>query len=146
MAATYSGEDISIHRLIARDGPACYLCGRDTEPRAQAGTPGKATIDHVVPLVNGGRHSLDNVRVACWACNAYKRTRSVAQVREERAARPKPRRPRRSPAAPQEADERLASATLDQEAVEGNGATAVRVALVGLVAAAGFVYIWSLMK
>lgn len=47
--------------------PSCYLCG---EP--SVGT------DHVVPLVEGGRHCWGNLRGCCFRCNSRKGRRSAA--------------------------------------------------------------------
>jgi 5-methylcytosine-specific restriction endonuclease McrA len=44
--------------VFARWGRACWRCG------AYAGT-----VDHVVPVVLGGSHDLDNLRPACQRCN-----------------------------------------------------------------------------
>jgi 5-methylcytosine-specific restriction endonuclease McrA len=35
--------------------------------------PGKLTMDHVVPLVLGGAHDIDNIAAACGPCNSSKR-------------------------------------------------------------------------
>lgn len=67
---------ITITRLLKRDGPRCYICKRITTKKkrtAQGKRPKlMATIDHVVPIAAGGGHTWDNVRVACWKCNAKK--------------------------------------------------------------------------
>lgn len=34
--------------------------------------PGRMTMDHIVPLVSGGAHDVDNVAVACRRCNQSK--------------------------------------------------------------------------
>lgn len=50
-------------------GGSCYLCG------------GIATsIDHVIPLANGGSNWPANLRPACASCNSRKRTKSLSQV------------------------------------------------------------------
>jgi len=46
----------------------CVYCGK----------PGK-TLDHIVPLVRGGKHSVDNVVPACKSCNSKKRTRTPTE-------------------------------------------------------------------
>lgn len=48
----------------------CYWCGEAT-PVKQART------DHVIPLVKGGLHKLDNLCVSCFLCNARKSARSI---------------------------------------------------------------------
>ena len=72
--------DISIERLIKRDGSECYLCHErcdlnDYEVR-EDGTfiarQGYPSIDHVVPVAKGGTHTWDNVKLACRRCNTLK--------------------------------------------------------------------------
>ena len=35
------------------------------------------TIDHVIPLSNGGSHGIENLAYACFPCNRYKSNRST---------------------------------------------------------------------
>jgi 5-methylcytosine-specific restriction protein A len=44
----------------------CYYCGGHF-------APGELTLDHIVPLVRGGRSSRGNCVPACKACNTRKR-------------------------------------------------------------------------
>ena len=43
----------------------CQLCGRKIEFRF-------ATLDHIIPLAQGGIDSLDNIQLACKCCNRQK--------------------------------------------------------------------------
>lgn len=80
---TASVERVSLLDVIARDGAACYMCGVLTDPRAPKQSRFKAEIEHVIPLANGGTHTLDNLKCACHPCNAVKGHRLTAeQVRE----------------------------------------------------------------
>jgi 5-methylcytosine-specific restriction protein A len=45
----------------------CYYCGRLFEPK-------DLTMDHVVPLVRGGRSTKDNIVTSCKECNTKKKT------------------------------------------------------------------------
>lgn len=71
-------DDITILKLIRRDGRRCYICGKETDfndrrwGRFGADYP---TIDHVKPIKLGGTHSWDNVRVCCGMCNVKKGAR-----------------------------------------------------------------------
>jgi 5-methylcytosine-specific restriction endonuclease McrA len=49
---------------------SCAYCGRKPE---------KLTIDHVIPLSQGGAHSKDNIVPACGHCNSSKRERTPLQ-------------------------------------------------------------------
>ena len=68
-----------------RDKWTCYLCGDPTDPddwTMKLGRDGRLvrcvgplypTLDHVVPLAQGGPHTPDNVRTAHFLCNSLKR-------------------------------------------------------------------------
>lgn len=69
--------DISLERLYDRDRGTCSLCGckcdwDDYEERDGNFVVGKTypTIDHVIPLAKGGKHSWENVKLACHSCNS----------------------------------------------------------------------------
>lgn len=48
--------------LLKTYGPFCCWCGRELPPE-------RLTIEHLVPLCEGGRHHLPNLRLACFPCN-----------------------------------------------------------------------------
>lgn len=58
-------------RLVARYRGECAYCGQVCQP----------TIDHVVPLSRGGRHSIGNIVPACWSCNFSKNARTIVEWR-----------------------------------------------------------------
>lgn len=72
-------SDITLDRLLRRDGCVCHICGKpcdkndyiQTEDAFIAGN-NYPSIDHVIPLAKGGLHSWDNVKVAHRICNSYK--------------------------------------------------------------------------
>jgi 5-methylcytosine-specific restriction endonuclease McrA len=59
--------------VIARDASTCYLCGRVLAPQ-------EISLDHVVPLVRGGAHAAENVRVACLSGNKRKQQRRPEEL------------------------------------------------------------------
>lgn len=67
-----------IHHLrgpvFDRDGGKCRYCGRAVSFAANywEDEPIKAVLDHVIPLVAGGTDEIENLALACWACNASK--------------------------------------------------------------------------
>ena len=71
--------NITLMKLIFRDNNTCYLCGEKCDPfdtkrvngRTQIGSL-YPTIEHVIPVCKGGRHTWDNVKLAHMKCNAYK--------------------------------------------------------------------------
>jgi 5-methylcytosine-specific restriction endonuclease McrA len=52
--------------ILAQHDGHCAYCGKKTE---------RLTLDHVIPLSKGGKHSKDNVMPACLHCNVTKGTR-----------------------------------------------------------------------
>lgn len=69
-AAANVVEVISPDLVFRRDRYRCQLCGiktKNTVPHPQA-----PTVDHIVPLSQGGDHSYLNVQCACFSCNSRK--------------------------------------------------------------------------
>ncbi len=58
----YRGPPVAV--LIARDGPRCCWCGRETGTRRHP-----ATVEHLLPRSRGGTDNTDNLAVACYPCN-----------------------------------------------------------------------------
>lgn len=64
-------RDRDWQRLVRRHGNRCAYCQRR----------GRLTMDHVVPIARGGRHSIGNVLPACFPCNSSKRDDFLAHWR-----------------------------------------------------------------
>lgn len=62
------------YRKLERD--SCFYCGSYENP----------TIDHVVPIVRGGKHSIGNIVVACKSCNSQKNAKTITEWRKLRCA------------------------------------------------------------
>lgn len=75
--------------LYARDGNRCQYCGKHFPTR-------ELTIDHVIPRVQGGTHTWENLVCACVRCNARKGGRTPRQA--QMVIRRRPFRPKRNPA------------------------------------------------
>lgn len=58
-------------KLVARYGGRCAYCRSD----------GPISVDHIIPLVRGGRHSIGNVLPACMSCNSSKKDLLLADWR-----------------------------------------------------------------
>lgn len=58
-------------RLKARYGNRCAYCAADRH----------LTMDHIIPVSRGGRHSIGNLIPACGRCNSAKRTRTIMEWR-----------------------------------------------------------------
>lgn len=61
---------ISRREILKRDKHTCQYCGSTK----------KLTIDHVIPRSQGGKHTWDNVVVACEPCNNRKGARTPQQA------------------------------------------------------------------
>lgn len=70
MAASIGTVDLT--EIIKRDGDICHICGIAVDPNAETYAPLARTFDHVIPLISGGAHSMDNVKVAHRLCNVRK--------------------------------------------------------------------------
>ncbi|WP_216362098.1 HNH endonuclease signature motif containing protein [Pseudonocardia sp. N23] len=74
-------EDVIAIVVFERDSWLCHLCGTPCDGRpSQTWRPLAATLDHVVPLARGGRHSYANVRTAHARCNSLKADQLVEAV------------------------------------------------------------------
>lgn len=73
-------NDISLKGLYERDHGVCHICGGICDYNDHQNQDGifiagytYPSIDHVIPLARGGKHSWDNVKLAHWYCNTLKR-------------------------------------------------------------------------
>ena len=68
--------------VFVRDRWRCQLCGCCT-PQHMRGThaDNAPEIDHIVPLAQGGPHTMDNVQCACRRCNHDKGSKWRGQRR-----------------------------------------------------------------
>ncbi len=61
---------VNRREVLRRDKHACQYCGSTK----------KLTLDHVIPRSKGGKHSWDNVVIACEPCNSRKGDRTPHQA------------------------------------------------------------------
>lgn len=54
--------------ILIRDGFKCVYCGKDMRDSP----PDTVTVDHVVPIAQGGMTATNNLVAACMACNGDK--------------------------------------------------------------------------
>ena len=72
------GVNLSESKLVAdweyiwkkRKKVRCYWCGKQFKPK-------QCSTDHIIALINGGKHSLTNVCISCNSCNFRKNKRSL---------------------------------------------------------------------
>jgi 5-methylcytosine-specific restriction endonuclease McrA len=61
------------HTILNFYDHRCLCCGR---------TDVKLTIDHVLPIFLGGKHTIDNVQPLCGPCNSSKRDKHIDYRKE----------------------------------------------------------------
>ncbi|ATS93083.1 HNH endonuclease [Gordonia phage Patio] len=59
-------------RALRRSRGRCFYCGERSS---------KLTVEHIIPLSRGGRHSIGNIVPACPTCNYQKQNRTVMEWR-----------------------------------------------------------------
>ena len=57
---------------------SCYHCGKGFLPK-------DLTMDHLVPLVRGGKTGKNNVVVSCKKCNSAKSFKTLVELRLKKA-------------------------------------------------------------
>ena len=75
------GKRFSRLEIYERDGWRCGICGRKVRNTLKAPHPQSATIDHIMPLARGGRHTRENVQLAHFICNSRKSDKGSGQLR-----------------------------------------------------------------
>lgn len=62
-----------LQHVLRVHGPDCCWCGTETiwpAPGERSGSlPHHRTLEHLIPRGMGGTDTIDNVRIACYACN-----------------------------------------------------------------------------
>lgn len=84
-------NDIQLIELYRRDNGVCHICGGScsfndyliTEEGYTIVGDSYPSIDHVIPLAKGGKHSWDNVRLAHVRCNSLKRDKIISPCAAE---------------------------------------------------------------
>lgn len=66
-------QSITLLKLAIRDGGKCHICGKKVNMKANKNGNCYGSIDHVLPIAEGGPHKWENVRLAHRGCNSRKR-------------------------------------------------------------------------
>ena len=66
------GERFAPEDVYERDGWSCGLCQAPVDPGLAWPHPMSASVDHILPLSQGGSHTLANVQCAHLSCNSRK--------------------------------------------------------------------------
>lgn len=81
-AAESAGDNITWRELGERDNWKCHICsGRVLKRAGRAKQPKGATVDHLIPVADGGTHTWDNVALAHRSCNTSRGAGGTAQLR-----------------------------------------------------------------
>ena len=64
----YGRDYLKSRAITLREEPACRLCGAPSQ-----------TVDHIIPVRQGGSHGRENLRALCKACHA-RRSQEQAQA------------------------------------------------------------------
>lgn len=67
-------SDVTRDAIRRRDQETCYLCDQFVSVHEMG-------IDHVVPLISGGSHTPDNVRLVHRSCNSKKGARLLGEIK-----------------------------------------------------------------
>lgn len=67
-------------RICQRDGAMCWLCRRPIDLSVRVPHPLAPTVDHVVPLADGGSDADANLRPAHFRCNSHRGVRRVSDL------------------------------------------------------------------
>jgi 5-methylcytosine-specific restriction endonuclease McrA len=65
-------ERVFRRRVFDRDGWVCQICFGIVDDARQYPDPMSPSMDHIVPLIRGGRHTYSNVQLAHLQCNEIK--------------------------------------------------------------------------
>lgn len=78
MRSAQVGELIDRFEVFDRDGWICQLCLAPIDWTLSGRDRLAPSLDHIIPIGRGGKHSMDNVWAAHFGCNARKGDREVA--------------------------------------------------------------------
>ena len=74
-------KNINWRTLGPRDSWCCHICGRKVrQVPGTAAEPFGATVDHLLPITDGGRHVWANVKIAHRVCNLARSTGGTVQL------------------------------------------------------------------
>lgn len=74
------GERFKAADIYERDGWICGICHGKVSSKIKYPHPMSASLDHIVPIANGGTHTRDNVQLAHWICNSTVGAGGVKQL------------------------------------------------------------------
>lgn len=73
-------EYVSVAKLVERDGLECHLCGELIDLMVPTFRHEGVSIDHLVPVKDGGETSMANCRLAHRLCNMRRGSRPLVHL------------------------------------------------------------------
>ncbi len=67
--------------IFKRDNWICQICGKKVDPKLRHPHALSASLDHILPIANGGTHEPRNCQLAHFICNSKKSNLLPAQLR-----------------------------------------------------------------
>jgi 5-methylcytosine-specific restriction endonuclease McrA len=61
--------------IFERDNWICQICLAPIDRTAVFPAPASVSLDHIIPIARGGKHSRANAQTACLGCNVSKGAR-----------------------------------------------------------------------
>lgn len=75
-----ASEPYTLTDIAVRDKRRCQLCRKPVAMKRQVPHPKAPTIDHVIPLADGGDNTRVNVQLAHFQCNSRKGAGGIQQL------------------------------------------------------------------
>ena len=67
-------------RRVIAENDICAICGKPVDKRLRFPDPMSATVDHIIPIANGGHPSdIENLQLAHLICNQVKGTKATIE-------------------------------------------------------------------
>ena len=73
-------DNYTLREIAERDGHRCHICKRKVDMALGGFDHYGPTIDHLIPIVAGGRDTRDNVRLAHRLCNCLRQDGGEVQL------------------------------------------------------------------
>ena len=73
-------DSFTLRDIAERDRWRCHICKRKVRDVAYSGKRTDPTIDHLIPVSEGGTHTRENVALAHMGCNSARCTSGPAQM------------------------------------------------------------------
>lgn len=75
-------EDVRLSVLRERDGDSCCICRAQIDFSLKDRHPMMVSLEHLVPLSRGGKHSYANTALSHLSCNRSKNVKTLEEVRQ----------------------------------------------------------------